>query len=62
MEYKPIKTQWQYDFVAKRIEQLKDTDPYTPEAEELRLLTEMVVEYVMRKAGFDDSQSPPTHG
>lgn len=44
MEYKPIVTQWQYDFVANRMEQLTDAKPNTPEALELKLLTEMIVE------------------
>lgn len=57
MEYKPIVTQWQYDFVAKRIEQLKDAEPNTPEALELKLLTEMIVEYKMRMAASDDNTS-----
>lgn len=57
MEYKPIVTQWQYDFVANRMEQLTDAKPNTPEALELKLLTEMIVEYERRMAASDDNPS-----
>lgn len=59
MEYKPIKTQWQYDVVAKRMEQLTDADPYTPEADELKILTEMIVEYELKMAASDDNYPEP---
>lgn len=43
--------------VAERIEQLKEADPYTPEADELKLLTEMIVDYELRMAASDDKPS-----
>lgn len=57
MEYRPIKTDWQYRMVAERIEQLQDADPYTPEADELRLLTELIVDYELKMVASDDNPS-----
>lgn len=57
----PIMDRRVFDVSFKRmdIEQLKDADPYTPEADELKKLTEMVVEYEMRVAAYDDNPSKP---
>ncbi|MFD3000452.1 hypothetical protein ACFS7Z_08785 [Pontibacter toksunensis] len=49
MEHKPITTQAEYDKVASRIEQLKDGDPGSEEAEELKLLTKLIVAFESRK-------------
>jgi hypothetical protein len=59
VEFRLIRTQWQYDFLAERMEQLKGADPYTPEGQELKVLTEMAVEYELRMAASDDSPSEP---
>lgn len=45
MEYKPIRTQAQYDFVAERMEQLTNAEPNSEEAEELKLLTSLIREF-----------------
>lgn len=49
MEYKPITTQDEYDKIASRIEQLKDGDAGSEEAEELKLLTKLIVEYESKR-------------
>lgn len=54
MERRPIRTLGQYEFVARRMEQLKDAAPCTPEARELKMLTEMIVEYELKRAAPDD--------
>lgn len=45
MEHKPITTQDEYDAVASCIEQLKDGEAGSEEAEELKLLTKLIVAY-----------------
>ena len=62
MEHKPIKTQDEYDAVASRIEQLKDGEAGSEEAEELKLLTKLIVEYESnrqqsKKGDFKDASS-----
>ncbi|GHA65474.1 hypothetical protein [Pontibacter akesuensis] len=41
-----ITTPLQYHAVASRIEQIKDADAGTPAAEELRILTKLIVKFV----------------
>lgn len=43
IEHNPIRTQEQYEAVVSRMEQLKDAEAGTPEAEELKLLTRLIV-------------------
>ena len=43
--HKPIKTEGQYNMVASRIEQLKDVLPQSAGAQELKLLTHLVVAF-----------------
>ncbi|WP_347160350.1 hypothetical protein [Pontibacter chitinilyticus] len=57
MEYRPIDTQRQYEFVARRIEQLQHAAPHAPEADELKILTELIVDYELRMAASDDKPS-----
>ncbi|WP_181885062.1 hypothetical protein [Pontibacter diazotrophicus] len=49
MEHKPITTQDEYDKVAARIEQLKDGDAGSEEAEELKLLTKLIIAYESKR-------------
>ncbi|GHA67876.1 hypothetical protein [Pontibacter akesuensis] len=44
----PITTQEQYEVIAYRLEHLKDAEPDTPEAEELKRLTRLLVNYIVR--------------
>ncbi len=44
MGYQTIQTAWQYNFTAERIKQLKGAAPRTPEADELYILAELLVE------------------
>lgn len=60
MEHKPITTQDEYDAVASRIEQLKDAAVGSEEAEELKLLTKLIVVYESKnqqseQRGFEES-------
>lgn len=60
MEYKQIKTQGQYQAVAARIEQLKDAEPGTNEAKELKLLMRLLVEFEMKRPAASPEQSQMT--
>ncbi|GAB3535853.1 hypothetical protein GCM10027443_25400 [Pontibacter brevis] len=45
-----ITSQWYYNYVVARIQQLQNAAPNAPDAEELRRLTELKEEYEMRVA------------
>ncbi|GAB3537204.1 hypothetical protein GCM10027443_29620 [Pontibacter brevis] len=50
MRPESITSQWYYNYVVARIQQLQDAAPDTQDAEELRRLTELQEEYEMRVA------------
>ncbi|GAB3536153.1 hypothetical protein GCM10027443_26030 [Pontibacter brevis] len=49
MKHKPITTQDEYNTIAFRIELLKDGEAGSDEAEELKLLTRLIVEYESKR-------------
>lgn len=55
-----ITTQAQYHAVSSRIEQIKDAEPDTPEAMELKLLTKLIVEYETQRPTASPEQSQKT--
>ena len=48
-EHTPITTQEQYDAVASRLEELKDAPAGSEEAEELKLLTKLIVDFERKR-------------
>ncbi|WP_162052692.1 hypothetical protein [Pontibacter pamirensis] len=60
MEHKPITTQDKYDKVAARIEQLKDGEAGSEEAEEMKLLTKLIVEYESKRQHPEQRNSEDT--
>lgn len=60
MEHKPITAQDEYDKIASRIEQLKDGEAGSEEAEELKLLTKLIVEYESKRQHPEQRKSNGT--